>query len=71
MRMQPSILCGCILLLHLWFLTEPVNLPTRSHYLGAIWGESAASEDEIIYSGANDVRVDFTFTSNQQISSHS
>ncbi len=32
----------------------------------AIWGESrAASEDEIIHSGANDVRVDFTFTSNQ------
>jgi exonuclease SbcC len=32
----------------------------------AIWGESrAASEDDIIHSGAKDVRVDFTFTSNQ------
>ena len=32
----------------------------------AVWGESrAASEDDVIYSGAQDVRVDFTFTSNQ------
>lgn len=32
----------------------------------AVWGQSrAASEDDVIYSGAKDVRVDFTFTSNQ------
>ena len=32
----------------------------------AVWGESrAASEDDVIHSGAKDVRVDFTFTSNQ------
>jgi len=32
----------------------------------AIWGQSrAASEDDIIHSGAQEVRVDFTFTSNQ------
>lgn len=32
----------------------------------AIWGQSrAASEDDIIHTGAKDVRVDFTFTSNQ------
>ncbi|HLO87184.1 MAG TPA: SMC family ATPase [Nostocaceae cyanobacterium] len=33
----------------------------------AIWGESrAASEDDVIHSGAKEVRVDFTFQSNQQ-----
>ncbi len=32
----------------------------------AVWGESrAVSEDDVIYTGAQDVRVDFTFTSNQ------
>jgi len=32
----------------------------------AVWGESrAASEDDVIHTGAQDVRVDFTFTSNQ------
>ena len=32
----------------------------------AIWGQSrAAYEDDIIYTGAKDVRVDFTFTTNQ------
>lgn len=32
----------------------------------ALWGQSrAVSEDDIIYAGAQDVRVDFTFTSNQ------
>lgn len=32
----------------------------------SIWGQSrAASEDDIIHAGANEVRVDFTFTSNQ------
>jgi len=32
----------------------------------AVWGESrATSEDDVIQSGAKDVRVDFTFTSNQ------
>ncbi len=32
----------------------------------AVWGESrAASEDDAIHAGAEDVRVDFTFTSNQ------
>ncbi len=31
----------------------------------AVWGESrAASEDDVIHTGAQDVRVDFTFTSN-------
>ncbi|MBW4559982.1 MAG: SMC family ATPase [Mojavia pulchra JT2-VF2] len=33
----------------------------------AIWGESrATSEDDVIHSGAKEVRVDFTFQSNQQ-----
>jgi DNA repair protein SbcC/Rad50 len=33
----------------------------------AIWGESrAAAEDDVIHSGAKEVRVDFTFQSNQQ-----
>ncbi len=33
----------------------------------AIWGESRATvEDDVIYSGAKEVRVDFTFQSNQQ-----
>ncbi len=33
----------------------------------AIWGESrATAEDDVIYSGAKEVRVDFTFQSNQQ-----
>ncbi len=33
----------------------------------AIWGESrAASEDDVIHSGSKEVRVDFTFESNQQ-----
>ena len=33
----------------------------------AIWGQSrAVSEDDVIYTGAQNVRVDFTFTSNQQ-----
>jgi len=33
----------------------------------AIWGESRASaEDDVIYSGAKEVRVDLTFQSNQQ-----
>ncbi|WP_445636861.1 Exonuclease SbcC [Nostoc sp. DSM 114161] len=33
----------------------------------AIWGESRASaEDDVIYSGAKEVRVDFIFQSNQQ-----
>lgn len=33
----------------------------------AIWGESrAAAEDDVIHSGSKDVRVDFTFESNQQ-----
>jgi DNA repair protein SbcC/Rad50 len=33
----------------------------------AIWGESRATvEDDVIYSGAKEVRVDFTFKSNQQ-----
>ncbi len=32
----------------------------------AVWGESrAASEDDVIQSGAKDVRVDFTFSNNQ------
>jgi exonuclease SbcC len=34
----------------------------------AIWGESRAGvEDDVIHSGAKEVRVDFTFQSNQQI----
>lgn len=34
----------------------------------AIWGESrAASEDDVIHSGAKEVRVDFTFQANQQV----
>lgn len=34
----------------------------------AVWGKSRAGlEDEVIHSGAIDVRVDFTFSSNQQI----
>ncbi len=33
----------------------------------AIWGESrAATEDDVIHSGSKEVRVDFTFESNQQ-----
>ncbi|MBH8555280.1 SMC family ATPase [Nostocaceae cyanobacterium CENA357] len=33
----------------------------------AVWGESrAAAEDDVIHSGAKEVRVDFTFQSNQQ-----
>ncbi|UKO97081.1 exonuclease subunit SbcC [Nostoc sp. UHCC 0870] len=33
----------------------------------AIWGESrAAAEDDVIHSGAKEVRVDFTFQTNQQ-----
>ena len=33
----------------------------------AIWGESRATiEDDVIYSGAKEVRVDFTFLNNQQ-----
>ncbi|WGV28304.1 SMC family ATPase [Halotia branconii] len=33
----------------------------------AVWGESrAAAEDDVIHSGAKEVRVDFTFRSNQQ-----
>ncbi|BAZ28145.1 exonuclease SbcC [Cylindrospermum sp. NIES-4074] len=33
----------------------------------AVWGESrATTEDDVIYSGAKEVRVDFTFHSNQQ-----
>lgn len=33
----------------------------------AIWGESRATvEDDVIYSGAQEVRVDFTFLNNQQ-----
>lgn len=33
----------------------------------AIWGESrAAAEDDVIHSGSKEVRVDFTFESNQQ-----
>ncbi|BAY12114.1 exonuclease subunit SbcC [Calothrix sp. NIES-2098] len=33
----------------------------------AIWGESrAAAEDDVIHTGAKEVRVDFTFQSNQQ-----
>lgn len=33
----------------------------------AVWGESrAAAEDDVIHSGAKEVRVDFTFLSNQQ-----
>ncbi|AFZ25828.1 exonuclease SbcC [Cylindrospermum stagnale PCC 7417] len=33
----------------------------------AIWGESrATAEDDVIYSGAKEVRVDFTFHNNQQ-----
>ncbi|BAY24457.1 exonuclease SbcC [Calothrix sp. NIES-2100] len=33
----------------------------------AIWGESrAAAEDDVIHSGSKEVRVDFTFQSNQQ-----
>lgn len=32
----------------------------------AVWGESrAAAEDDVIQSGANDARVDFTFSNNQ------
>lgn len=34
----------------------------------AVWGESrAAAEDDVIHAGAKEVRVDFTFQSNQQI----
>ncbi len=34
----------------------------------AVWGESrATTEDDVIYSGAKEVRVDFTFYSNQQL----
>jgi exonuclease SbcC len=34
----------------------------------AIWGESrAASEDDVIHTGAKDVRVDFIFNANQQV----
>jgi exonuclease SbcC len=33
----------------------------------AVWGESrAAAEDDVIHSGSKEVRVDFTFASNQQ-----
>ena len=34
----------------------------------AIWGESrAASEEDVIHTGAKEVRVDFTFQANHQI----
>jgi len=43
---------------------EPVNFLLEA-ITWAIWVKAAPPEDDIIHSGAKDVRVDFTFTSNQ------